>query len=137
MLGLWPYSRCLNLSRLRITGHRFGCFSELRMACLRRRYHFNAASEYSTLISSYRSARSHSAREVMLTTYAMLGFEFAEKLSYRSHLSLFRIPKALPDALFCVSPGGNVEQTLIGLRVLHNGRSFAFHRKHHWALAFL
>src|SRR5579864_1214988 len=107
------------------------------MARFSPRYHFRAASEYSALIFSYSQARSRSAREVMLTTYAMCGFELAEKVSCWTHPSLLRILKALSDAFLGIGARGNVEQTLIGFGVLHNSRRFALHGEHHWALAFL
>src|ERR1700726_4889966 len=137
MCGLFPCSRCLSSPFFRLTARRFGCPSRLRMAFLRSQYHFRAALEYSALISSYRWARSRSAREVMLTTYSMLGFELVEKFLCRPNLSFFHVLEALADAFFCVDAGGNVEQALIGFSILHDGSCFPLHRKHHRALAFL
>jgi len=45
-------------------------------------------------ISSYRRARSRSARAAMLTRYAMPGFEVVEELPDRPHPSLFRVLQA-------------------------------------------
>jgi len=54
-------------------------------SALRAVYHFRAASECAALISLYRWARSRSARDVMLTRYATLGFEIVEKRSRRQN----------------------------------------------------
>src|SRR5216683_6615481 len=94
-----------------------------------------ATSESLALISSYRSARSRSARGVMLTRYAMPGFELFEKLPCRPDLSFPRVLQPLTDAFFCVGAGGNVEQALISSGVLHDGFCLSFHGKHHRALA--
>src|ERR1035437_8701583 len=106
------------------------------MLSLRPRYHLRAASECSALISSYRWARSRSAREVMLTRYAMLNLELVEKLPCRADLSFFCVLQALTDTFLCVGACGNVEQSLIGMGVLHNSRCLPLHRKHHRTLAF-
>src|SRR4030081_667287 len=98
MCGLCPYSRCLSCFFSGVAGHRFGWYSRLRMALLRPRYHFRAASECSALISPYRWARSRSARKAMLTRYAMLGFEVVEKLPRQPDLSFFRVLQPLTDA---------------------------------------
>src|ERR1035437_3677021 len=105
------------------------------MHSLRPRYHLRAASECSALISAYKWARSRSAREVMLTRYAMLGLELVEKLPRRADLSFFRVLQSLADTFLCVGTGGNVEQSLIGVGVLHDGCGLPLHRKHHGTLA--
>src|SRR5260370_36955702 len=79
-----------------------------------------AASESLALISSYRSARSRSAR-----------------LPCRPDLSFPRVLQPLTDAFFCVGAGGNVEQALISSGVLHDGFCLPLHGKHHRALALL
>src|ERR1700733_11837207 len=107
------------------------------MASLRPRYHLRAASEYSALICLYSWARSRSAREVTLTRYAMLGFKFVKELPRGPCSSFFYVLQTLSDALLCVGTGGNVEQALIGLGILHDGCCLPLHRKHHWALALL
>ena len=60
---------------------------------------------------SVQVARSGSAREAMLTRYAMPGFELMEKLPRRAEFSFFRAPP-LADAFLHVGAGGNVEQAL-------------------------
>src|ERR1700730_4465556 len=135
MCGLFPCSRCLSSPFFRVTGHRFGCSSRVRMAFLRPQYHFRAALEYSALISSYRWARSRSAREEMLTAYVMLGFELVEKFLCGPNLSFFHILEALADAFVWIDAGGNVEQALIGFSILHDGSCFPLHREHNRALA--
>src|ERR1022692_1479569 len=121
MCGLFPYSKCLNLSVSGVIGHRFGCSSRLRIASLNPRYHFRAASECSALISPYRWARSRSARAVRLTRYAMPGFEFCEEFPRCPHLPLFRVLQALTDTLLSVGAGGDVEQPLVRFGILHDG----------------
>jgi hypothetical protein len=81
-------------------------------------------------------ARSRSAREVMLTRYAMYRVELVEKLPCRPEFSFFRVFKALTDSFLGIGLGGNVEQMLIGFSVVNDGRGLAIHRKHHRALSF-
>src|SRR6478609_6022689 len=121
---------------MRITGQRLGCSSRLRMASLKPRYHFRAAPEFSALIRLYSCARSRSAREVMLTRYAMGRVELIEKLPCRPEFSFFRVLKALTDSFLCIGAGGNVEQMLISFSVLNDGRGLPIHCKHHGALTF-
>src|SRR6478609_9642327 len=121
---------------MRITGQRLGCSSRLRMASLKPRYHFRAAPEFSALIRLYSCARSRSAREVMLTRYAMGRVELVEKLPCRLEFSFFRVFKALTNSFLGIGLGGKVEQMLIGFSVLNDRRGLAIHRKHHGAFAF-
>ncbi len=58
------------------------------------------------------------AREVKLARYAMYGIEVLEELPGWPHLPLLRVLQALTNAFLCVGAGGNVEETLIGFRVL-------------------
>ena len=60
----------------------------------------------------------------------MLGFELIEELPRRTGLSFARILQALLDSFFGLSAGGDIEQALIDLRVLHDSRSLAFHSEH-------
>src|SRR5271157_4491231 len=106
------------------------------MASLSPRYHFRAASECSAWMTSYRSARSRSARGVMLTRYAMPVLELVEKFPGRPDFSLSRILQALTDAFLCIGPGGDIEQSLIGFGVLDDGRRLPLHGEHHGALVF-
>jgi len=81
--------------------------------------------------------RSRSARGVILTTYAMFGFELVEELPRRPCPSFFHILQTLTDTPLRVGTGRNVEQALISFRVLHNNRSLPLHRQHHRAFALL
>src|SRR5215469_1518751 len=107
------------------------------MASLSARYHSKAASECSALISPYRLTRSRSAREVMLTRYAMRGFELGEKLPCGPSLSFFHVLQALPNTFLGVRQSGNIETVLIGFGVLYDGGCFPFDRDNHRTLAFL
>jgi hypothetical protein len=53
----------------------------------------------------------------------MLRFKFGEKLPRWPRPSLFHILQSLPDAFLFIRAGCDVEQALIGIGVLHNGRS--------------
>lgn len=66
----------------------------------------------------------------------MGGFELVKKFSDRPDLS-FRLLQALADAFPWISLGGDIEQTLVGLGVLHNGCRLPLHRKHDRSFAFL
>src|SRR5467141_3397377 len=67
----------------------------------------------------------------------MRGFKLVEKLLRGSGLSFFRVRQALTDTFRNIGASSNVEQVLIGLRILHDGRGLSFHSKHHGALALL
>jgi hypothetical protein len=66
----------------------------------------------------------------------MRGFELVEKLPRGPSLSSFRTLKALPDAFLGVGMRSNIEQSLIGVGVLHDGGRFPLHCEYHGALAF-
>src|ERR1022692_2263283 len=67
----------------------------------------------------------------------MLSFKPVEELPRRPGLSFSRVLQALPDSLSRVSTGGDIEQALIGLRVLDDRRRLAFHGEHDRTLALL
>jgi len=67
----------------------------------------------------------------------MESFELVEELFCGANSSGLRVLKALPDALFGVGLHRKFEQTLVGLSILHHGRSLPIHREHHGALALL
>ena len=67
----------------------------------------------------------------------MCGFELGEKLPYGLEPSLLFVFEALTNSFFGVSLGGNVEQPLISLGILHDCRGLPIDRQHHGALAFL
>jgi hypothetical protein len=62
----------------------------------------------------------------LLTTYAVSGFELAEKLPRGASLSFVRVVQALTDTFFCIRAGGDVEQALIDFGVLHDRCPFPF-----------
>jgi hypothetical protein len=66
----------------------------------------------------------------------MRGFELVEKLPRGPSLSFFRTLKALSDAFLGVGMGGNIEQSLIGFGILHDGGCFPLHCEYHGTLAF-
>jgi hypothetical protein len=66
----------------------------------------------------------------------MRGFELVEKLPRGPSLSFFRTLKALLDAFLGVGMRSNIEQSLIGFGVLHDGGRFPLHCEYHGALAF-
>ena len=59
----------------------------------------------------------------------MPGFEVREERSGRLQPSHFRVLQALTDAFPRIGAGGNVEEALIGLGVLHDRRRRAFYSK--------
>jgi hypothetical protein len=56
----------------------------------------------------------------------MPSFEALEERPRRPHLSAPRVHQSLTDAFPCICVGGNIEEPLIGTRVLHHGRGFPF-----------
>ena len=69
---------------------------------------------------------------MILTQYAMLCFELSKELSTAfPALGLF---EALTDAFIGIGAGSDVEEALIGLRVLYYRRSPALHRQYDGAL---
>ncbi len=67
----------------------------------------------------------------------MPGFEIREKLPRRANLPPLHAFDSLTDAFVRMGASGNIEQALVSLGVLHDGRRFAFHREHHGALGLL
>src|SRR5580700_1705651 len=67
----------------------------------------------------------------------MFGFELREELPRWPGLSFARVLQALPDSLICLGACGDIEQPLIGLRVLYNSCRLALHGQHNWPLALL
>jgi hypothetical protein len=57
----------------------------------------------------------------------MLCSEILEKLPRPPHLPVFRVVQTLTDVFLCIGASGNVEQTLIGFGILHDGRCLPFH----------
>src|ERR1039457_688833 len=101
------------------------------MARLNPLYHARAA--WPAPIAWQRSSRSRSARRVMLTRYAMPCFKLGEKLPDGAEPAVPCIFQTLPDALVRVGVSGDVEQVLIGFRILNYGLSFALNCQHHGA----
>jgi hypothetical protein len=67
----------------------------------------------------------------------MSRFKFREELSRRLHPTLSHILKALADTFFRVSLGGNVQQPLVGLGILHDSSGLSFHGQYHGTLTLL
>jgi hypothetical protein len=56
----------------------------------------------------------------------MLPADLVEYFAGRARAAVRHIVKTLPDRLMDVSPRGDVKQTLIPFRVLHNGLGLSF-----------
>jgi hypothetical protein len=56
----------------------------------------------------------------------MLGFELGEKLPRWPCPSCFHILQTLTDSFVFIRAGGNIEQALIGLGILHHSRGLPF-----------
>src|ERR1035437_3574316 len=82
-------------------------------------------------------ARSRCARGMILTRYAACGFEFSKELLGVTPLSSLGLLQALADAFSSVGAGSDIEQALIGSRILHDGFSLALDREHDGPLALL
>ena len=67
----------------------------------------------------------------------MSGFEFAEELLRPARAPFSGIFQPLANALTSVGLRGNVEQALVCLSILNNGRSLAIHREDHGTLTLL
>ena len=67
----------------------------------------------------------------------MPGFKLFKKFLRGPNLSFFRVIQALTDAFLRIDTGGNIEQSLIGLGILDDGRRLPLHGEHHRALASL
>jgi hypothetical protein len=74
---------------------------------------------------------------MILTRYAMRGFEFGEELLGVAPLTLLGLFETLANALACVGESGDIQETLVGLGVLDDGGSFALYGEHHRAFALL
>ena len=67
----------------------------------------------------------------------MPGFKFRKELFDVAAFPLLGLLQALADSLENVRAGGDVEQALVSLGVLHNGRRFTLNRQDDGALALL
>jgi hypothetical protein len=63
--------------------------------------------------------------------------KLVEKLPYGAEPAVPGIVHSLPDALIRIGASGDIEQMLIGFRILNHGLGFALNRKHYRASAFL
>ena len=63
--------------------------------------------------------RSRSARGIILTRYAMRGFEFGKEFLHVSTFALLILYQALANAFASVGEGGDVEQQLSVICVEH------------------
>src|SRR5258708_12139436 len=60
-----------------------------------------------------------------LTRYGMVAPEHLQSFTRRTHTTLLYVFEALPDSLKCIGLRGNVEQALIGFRILHDRFRFS------------
>jgi hypothetical protein len=67
----------------------------------------------------------------------MRGFKLGKELAYRPELSFPRILKALADAFIRIGAGGNIEQVLVSLGILHDGGRFSVYGEHEGTFALL
>jgi hypothetical protein len=67
----------------------------------------------------------------------MKRFEFAEELLCRPDSALTQVLQSLTNAFPCVGPRCDVQQALVGFRVLNNRRSFPVHGQNDRTLALL
>src|ERR1035438_10290537 len=74
---------------------------------------------------------------MILTRYAVRGIGFGKEVLGVAPLSSFGLLQALPDAFSSIGASSDIEQTLIGTRVLHDGFSLAFDGEHDGPLALL
>ena len=81
--------------------------------------------------------RFRSAPGIILTRYGMRRFEFGKEFLHVSTFALLSLFEALANAFASVGEGGDVEEPLIRLDVLHNSGGLAFDRKHDRPFAFL
>src|ERR1700723_2892150 len=82
-------------------------------------------------------ARSLCARRVILTRYAMRGFEFGKEILDVAAFAPLCLAEALANALTGIAAGSEVKEALIGLGILNHGNSLASHREHNGAFALL
>jgi hypothetical protein len=71
---------------------------------------------------------------LVLFKIRVCGFKLGEKLSRWPDSPSPRVLQTLANALLGVSARGNIQQALIGFRVLCYGRRFALRREHHGTL---
>jgi hypothetical protein len=67
---------------------------------------------------------------MILTRYAMSGFKFREEFLDVASLALPGLRKALADSSRGIGTGCDVEQSLVGDRVLDDGLGVAFDGQH-------
>src|ERR1700686_3398737 len=75
------------------------------------------------------------ARAENSTRNAMLATKLLKYFSRRSSTSVSYIIQPLTNRFLVVGAGCNIEQALVGLRILHNSLGLAVHRKHDGPLA--
>ena len=73
----------------------------------------------------------------MLTRYAILGFKLVKKLSGWSCTAVCYVVEPLANTFLSIGARDNVEQTLIGFGVPHDGGSFTINREHYRAFGLL
>src|SRR6266404_2919624 len=75
------------------------------------------------------ASMSRRARSANLTRYGMVAPEHFQSLTRRTHTTLLYVFEALPDSVKGIGLCGNVEQTLIGLGILHDRFRLSIDRK--------
>ncbi len=99
--------------------------------------HTDACGELSALISRKMRLRFRLARAVSSTRYVIFGADLVEDLTRRPGAAIGHVVKALPDPLGGTGLGREIEQALVGFRVLQHGGGLAVHGQHQWPLGFL
>src|SRR5207244_10905123 len=83
------------------------------------------------------TSMSRRARSANLTRYGMVAPEHFQSFTRRTHTTLLYVFEALPDSLKRIGLCGNVEQALIGFRILHDRFRLPIDRKNQRFLRFL
>jgi len=66
----------------------------------------------------------------------MPGFELFEESPRRPDPAFPDVTQSLADALCCIGLRRDIEEPLIGLGILHNGRGLSVNRQHHRTFGF-
>ena len=72
---------------------------------------------------------------MILTRYAMRGFELGKEFLGVPSLSFPGLLQTLTDTFASFGSSGNIQQALTGFGILHVGFGFTFDRGHHLAIA--
>src|ERR1700739_4943662 len=83
------------------------------------------------------ASMSRRARSASLTRYGMVAAEHLQCFTGRTHTTVLYVLDALPDSLKGIDFRGDVEQALIGFRILHDRFRLSIDCKNQWFLRFL